>query len=76
MRSFPSWARLTCKDLTIVRRYGQGENSYRISQRLPGRAAKDIAGRYRQLVPTPGLAAQREALEAAERRMRGTPAAA
>lgn len=60
------------EDVTILRRYGQGENSYRIAQQLKGRKAADVVNRYRVLVPRPGILEQRRALARAETALAAT----
>lgn len=58
------------EDLAIVRALSQGQNAYLVSSKLAGRRPADVVNRYRELVPLPGIAAQQDALRAAEARLR------
>lgn len=53
------------EDVIILRRYGLGENSYRISQALKKRSAADVVNRFKALVPKSSAETQRAALDAA-----------
>lgn len=55
------------EDLKLLMFYSLGQNSYTISQKMPGRSAPDIVNRFRHLVPRAGVVAQREALDRVKR---------
>ncbi|TPE47245.1 SANT/Myb-like DNA-binding domain-containing protein [Amaricoccus solimangrovi] len=57
------------EDVTILRGLALGENTWKISQKLPGRKPADIVNRFNTLVPVRGSAAQAEALRRAEARL-------
>ena len=57
------------EDVTVLRGFGAGIGSYKISQQLRGRNPADVVNRYKVLVPERGIVAQTKALKHAEARL-------